>query len=333
MTMLARAKLLRRAAVIGSISSLALVLGVRGSSSADLENAAFAQKADVALPADVMESASVYAGYVERAAAINPHFTDGKSVAASLKTGETYEARQMQRGMAAYGAVVALEDQAFVSAVRVFAANPAQRAQIIAWIRDNPAYAEGFRGADEAAGLVMDALNGQGRRVLDAGVKVKQAAYDVQHEKWSKAEVPGRPARLALAKSLSSTPVPSEPEDRARMQLASSGAARLTLSARPTAPPYTSTVERALAIAALAVLGGANGEQIDAVLARPEEGDCLTMAKLNLYQCLAVSKPHYEDVFCLGQHALMDTGQCIVKSSGASAPAMSPLPARLADGR
>ncbi len=44
------------------------------------------------------------------------------------------------------------------------------------------------------------------------------------------------------------------------------------------------------------------------------------MSKLNLYQCLAVSKPHYEDVFCLGQHALMDTGRCMVKGVGAVDP-------------
>jgi hypothetical protein len=28
-----------------------------------------------------------------------------------------------------------------------------------------------------------------------------------------------------------------------------------------------------------------------------------------------VAKPHYEDVFCLGQHVLMDTGQCLGKMS------------------
>ena len=42
---------------------------------------------------------------------------------------------------------------------------------------------------------------------------------------------------------------------------------------------------------------------------------CLGMTKLNLYQCLSVAKPYYEDVFCLGQHVLMDTGQCIGKMS------------------
>ena len=40
------------------------------------------------------------------------------------------------------------------------------------------------------------------------------------------------------------------------------------------------------------------------------------MAKLNLYQCLAVARPNYEDVFCLGQHAMMDTGRCMIRAAG-----------------
>jgi hypothetical protein len=44
------------------------------------------------------------------------------------------------------------------------------------------------------------------------------------------------------------------------------------------------------------------------------------MSKLNLYQCLAVAKPHYEDVFCLGQHVLMDTGSCLMKGVGLPDP-------------
>lgn len=48
------------------------------------------------------------------------------------------------------------------------------------------------------------------------------------------------------------------------------------------------------------------------------------MAKLNLYQCLAVSKPHYEDIFCLGQHILIDTGACVIKAAGATVPPEPP---------
>jgi hypothetical protein len=33
-----------------------------------------------------------------------------------------------------------------------------------------------------------------------------------------------------------------------------------------------------------------------------------------------VAKPHYEDVFCLGQHVLVDTGQCLMKFVGVTPP-------------
>jgi hypothetical protein len=49
---------------------------------------------------------------------------------------------------------------------------------------------------------------------------------------------------------------------------------------------------------------------------------CLSLAKLNHYQCLAVAKPNYEDMFCLGQHALMETGTCLQKMAGTAAPAV-----------
>jgi hypothetical protein len=39
-----------------------------------------------------------------------------------------------------------------------------------------------------------------------------------------------------------------------------------------------------------------------------------------------VAKPHYEDVFCLGQHVLMDTGSCMIKSAGAAMPIDPPPP-------
>ena len=42
----------------------------------------------------------------------------------------------------------------------------------------------------------------------------------------------------------------------------------------------------------------------------------LNLAKLNLYQCLAVAGPHYEHMFCLGEHSLHDTGQCLVAAGG-----------------
>ena len=50
---------------------------------------------------------------------------------------------------------------------------------------------------------------------------------------------------------------------------------------------------------------------------------CLHMAKLNLFQCLAVAKPHYEDIFCMGQHVMMDTGSCFAKNAGVDMPVVA----------
>ena len=85
---------------------------------------------------------------------------------------------------------------------------------------------------------------------------------------------------------------------------------------------------RGLAVAALAALGEA-GESNDGttqlMMAEPGTDNCLNLSKLNLDQCLAVAKPNYEDIFCLGQHILMNTGQCLIKASGAAMP-VEPLP-------
>jgi hypothetical protein len=89
------------------------------------------------------------------------------------------------------------------------------------------------------------------------------------------------------------------------------------------APPYTPVVVRSLAVAALAALGYADDAslgQVMPILAEPNAANCLNMSKLNLYQCLAVSKPHYEDVFCLGEHVLADTGRCLMRNAGATPP-------------
>jgi hypothetical protein len=76
-----------------------------------------------------------------------------------------------------------------------------------------------------------------------------------------------------------------------------------------------------MALAALAKLGEAGDRDMEAlgpILTEYYSSDCLHMAKLNLYQCMAVAAPHYENVFCLGQHAMTDTGQCVASAITAS---------------
>ena len=321
----------------------------------------------ITLSSTIVERASAFRGYMQRAGAIGAKFENGEQIQSSLKIAVAYEPKQFLSGATSYAAVLALQDPTFVASVRTFAVDPAQRQQVINQLIADPAYAIGFKGSDTAAGLIIDTLNADGLKVYTAGKAVKQAAYDVQHSAWSKTTVLDRDGRLAYAKTMSATPALADSADVALLQQASTGAVPLILAppaappatpvGMPTAappadsvaipivaapaatpaftgprsapPPYKPLVVRGLAVAALAALGAAgdnNLATIEAVMAEPTSAMCLNMAKLNLYQCLAVSKPHYEDVFCLGPHIMIDTGMCVIKASGAALPYEPPPP-------
>lgn len=280
----------------------------------------------VALSPRLVEMASAYRLYVNNTTAIAPSFQNGDAIAASVRTGAAYEPQQLAKGAIAYGAVVALQDRPFVEAVRAYAKDPVQRRQIAYEILKDPAYAVGINGSAGAAGLVIAALGQDAQRLYDNGKTVKQAAYDIQKQPWSKGEVAGREARLAQAKSVSASAMSGDVAETARLQQASSGAGDLASLLGPAAqasPPYTQTVIRSLAVAALAALGEAGDANVATVMGlvtEPNVGMCMNMSKLNLYQCLAVARPHYEDVFCLGQHAMMDTGRCMIRAAGLPEP-------------
>uniref|UniRef100_B0T8A2 Lipoprotein n=1 Tax=Caulobacter sp. (strain K31) TaxID=366602 RepID=B0T8A2_CAUSK len=299
----------------------------------------------ITLSSSIVEKASAFRGYMRRAGAIGATFENPDQIQASLKVGVGYEPKQFLSGATAYAAVLALQDPTFVASVRTFAVDPAQRQQVINQLVADPAYAVGFKGSDTAAGRIIDTLNADGVKLYAAGKAVKQAAYDVQRSKWSSLPVLDRDGRLAYAKTMSATPGLADSADMAALQQASMGGAPLVYAPpvdpaagpgaltasgpRSAPPPYKPLVIRGLAVAALAALGYAGDDKlplIEAVMAEPASAMCLNMAKLNLYQCLAVAKPHYEDVFCLGQHIMIDTGMCVIKASGAQLPYEPPPP-------
>jgi len=283
----------------------------------------------VTLSNHVVEAASEYRAYIQKVTKITPSFQTGPQIEESLAVGEAYEAQQLSRGVIAYGAVVALQDPTFVAGVRTFAVDPDGRKAMAAKIIADPNYVAALPGAPNAAGLVIATLGADASKVRGAGELVKQFAYDVQHQAWSKKTITDPLGRLARAKSASNAAMTPAPEDMAALQSAATGSSSgsgiapkaLLVSGTAVPGPYTPVVARALAIAALAALGeGGDDEapQLDALMTETTGGFCLNMSKLNLYQCLAVAKPWYEDVFCLGQHVLIDTGQCISKEVGAA---------------
>jgi hypothetical protein len=277
----------------------------------------------VGLGSRFLQDAGAYEGYMRDAAAVSPAFVDPTSVAGALKVGAAYDPGELRRGAVAYGAIAALGDAAFVADVRRNGQTPEARYAIIARIYANPANVLTFRDAPVAAGLAKNALAQAGMRVLRSGDAVRLAAYGIQHQPWSLTEVAGREQRASAVKTLSASRRLVSPDDTAALARLVEGDAPPGMAPDPAAPPYSPLVIRAVALAALAAVGQASDADVAHLGWISDDyymDHCLAEAKLSLYECLAVARPNYEDVFCLGQHALKDTGACVVKAAGSTVP-------------
>ncbi|HEX8231725.1 MAG TPA: hypothetical protein VF559_00035 [Caulobacteraceae bacterium] len=266
----------------------------------------------------VIDSASAYQAYVAKTGALKADFADGASVRSALVAGASYQPDQLQEGEVAYAALLALQDAAFVNAVRGYAAFPGAADKLADQLAVNPDAVFDLPAANDTAAKVSAELRDHGFRILTAGKAVKQSAYDMQHAAWSQAMVSDGPTRLTNIKAMSQARFTATADDTARLINAVTGDASSAPAKRPSAK-ITKTAARGLAIAALAVMGKASQDssvQLAALLSQPGDGQCLKMAKLNLYQCLASAGPQYEDVFCLGEHALKDTGFCVMSAAG-----------------
>lgn len=283
----------------------------------------------VGLPDRLLADAASYEAYLMRVTATSPAgFTSGAAVAQALKTAAAYEPRVLVRGEIAYGAVAALQNPTFIAQVRAAGNSPENRKLMVDYIMRDPGYAFRFQGADAAAGLVKEALGGAGLRLYATGKAVKQSAYDVQHQSWSRDEIADRAGRLAAVESAAAQGIEPATERVAILQRAADGSGPLPITAPPAQPPYTPLIARSMQLAAVAALGEANDtayDQLTSLMADSDSEGCLHMAKLNLYQCLAVAKPHYEDIFCMGQHVMVDTGACLARGVGVTLPP-DPLP-------
>jgi hypothetical protein len=153
----------------------------------------------VAMPRGVVEAASAYEAFIHKAAAINAGFTDGGSIVQAMNVAEASQVQQMNEGEIAYAAMVALHDPVFVQGVRDAAGGPEQQAQLTAALASEPWSVTQVAGARSAAMLVGASLRRDGELLLGTGKTVKQSAYDVQHQAWSKQKVPDAAERLAKA--------------------------------------------------------------------------------------------------------------------------------------
>ncbi|THD59085.1 hypothetical protein [Phenylobacterium sp.] len=257
-------------------------------------------------PSGLAVQASAFEAFMRHARRIDPAFGGPSDVAQALQTAATHEPHELEAGMIAYAALAALQEPRFVAAARAEGPDLARR------IAADPQAVLALPGAEAAEARASGALYAEGSALSGEGEKIKHAAYTVQHQAWAKAKVPDAAGRLSRVKRLSGEAYQPAREDAAELQMSLAGAARRSGAPSP-------VVARGLALAALSVLG--ETRQAQSLMSEPRTTSCLHMAKLNLYQCLASAGPHYEDIFCLGQHAMIDPGQCVVEATEARAEA------------
>jgi hypothetical protein len=255
-----------------------------------------------ATPSSLTAQAAPFAGFMRQARGVDASFSGPDEVAGALQTAAGREPRQFETGMIAYAALAALEEPRFVEALQ----REPDRDALARRLAADPALALSLPGGQGAAARASGALATQGQALHEQGLRVKRAAYKVQRQAWSKRPVRDAARRLARVKRLAAEPFPAQGGESARIYAAMAESQR---QAGPAGP----AVSRAVAVAALNVLGeGGEGRRL---MSEPRAASCLRLARLNLYQCLAAAGPEYEDIYCLGQHAMAETGQCVADAA------------------
>ncbi|MGH7026377.1 hypothetical protein [Brevundimonas sp.] len=286
----------------------------------------------VSLNESVAHAASVYVAYVRQVGSIKAGFPDAESIQAALRTGSASDAAQLSRGMIAYGSILALQSPEYVAGVRQFGADPAQRQRMIASIIADPAYAATLPGAEAAAGLIVSTMGKDIEALTAIAEAVEGDAYTIQERRdprrrWAVQPVADRAGRLEGAKTRSVAQLPSA-EESARLFAAAHSGSGLNLTPAQRGAPFTPAVVNSLAIAALAALGAAGEDaktNTDALSTESNNEFCTNMSRLMLFQCLAASRPSYEDMFCAGRHIVRDLATCTAQYTGPIAPPATPV--------
>lgn len=277
----------------------------------------------VSLNEGVAEAASIYVAFMREASALPAGgFTDAESIQAAIRRGAAYDPAQLSRGMIAYGSILALQSPEFVQGVRQYAVDPAVREELVARIIADPATAAALPGAEAAAGLIAGTLGQNAAAMLVIAEAVENDAYKIQERadprrRWAVTHIADRERRLEGAKTLSAASMLPSAEESARLFAAANSGSGLTTAAATARAPFTPAVVRSLALAALAALG-AGGEEArpytEALTVEQNSEFCLNMSKLMLFQCLAASRPSYEDMFCIGRHIARDLSTCTAQT-------------------
>lgn len=239
----------------------------------------------------------------------------------------------MGAGLTSYGALVAAQNTQFVDSVLDAAQNESVD-RVVYQLYASPDYVTQFSGAYAGASDVASAWAEDKAALVNSAAALKQKSYDLQKDPaWKKQRADSRKERIAALKTSSS--VVASIEQSAQRDIASAGA----ISSRDFTGPERSAafwrafgktsvpiggnpvmsrrMKKTLTLAALETLGATGTDSsawIRNYATTPQLNQCTNWIRLHVEQCLAAGHYKYEDAYCIAEHQLSDTAECLTKS-------------------
>ncbi|WP_440957538.1 hypothetical protein ACFELO_09555 [Oceanicaulis sp. LC35] len=283
---------------------------------------------------EVLQNAQTYAAYrSDVTLAGERELLSGADLDATMDAlSQYYDGDRLVNAQIAYAALVAARNPEFIDAVRAVADYYGTETAAAALTHD-PMYVTGFMGADTAGQTVAVAIDGDVNDIRTVGTRYRQAAYDLQRERWAQQRARDRQERLSALESASER---LDVQFRApETPAAAPMGASTTLFAQPEVvdlnlpdlsvevgqsqlQPDERRVGRMLSLAALDAIEDGDMTYMDRLLDDPAVERCMQWVRLDLAQCVAAGHFKYEDSFCIAEHALNDVADCLTATRAPS---------------
>jgi hypothetical protein len=283
---------------------------------------------------------------------------------AVLERAAGQNAEALARGWLAYGALTAAQSPAFVQGVRE-TANFYGKEKFLFGLTIDTSYASTLKGYAEAQALILQSARADGRRIEAVGERYKEMGYSLQRQRWGGQVASNQNARLTRLRAAATGALgrQASPDVAPRLVAAVTqytpgadasafGGALFwdNIRAAPGSVAIANTVslpqgmeikphrERGQAfnimttLAAIYIMDWSKepSAQVDRLLSHPSAKRCFELVQAQFYQCVSAARFHYENAFCMGEHAIKDVGVCIggaTELQSTAQPAISTPPA------
>ncbi|HPE48943.1 MAG TPA: hypothetical protein PLR76_11120 [Hyphomonas sp.] len=292
----------------------------------------------------ISDSAAVYATYQSEVTDVKTKpLSSANDIDHALTSLGGHNPDRLSSGWISYSALIASQDPEYRAAVHDIESFYGRDA-LLKGLSMDARYARKLNGGDNAVSAALTATDADSRRLNSAAAYVKEQAYSLQAAGWAKAKIGNARAKASKLDDTQNAGIPaaaplltafSAPDiDSVLAQAGVSGAPSLwdNVSTAASAVRFPAAVTSGLnlnrkrvkfgkepiadqiaTLAAYRVLGAdsATPGQLSAAMNERETENCMSMANLNLQQCVAAANQQYEVPFCIGEHALSDVGKCI----------------------